>query len=391
MKTAFISVGKEVLTGKTVNTNLTFFAIELGKIGIDVSRSFVIDDVKEEYTRILNCIDEELIIFTGGLGPTVDDITRETVLEFFEVATYHNQDVLNNIKAYFDRLHLEMKDTNNKQALFPENGVLLTNDEGTAPGVYFEAKGKKVALLPGPPNENKPMVSQLISILKQKIKKPLFSKGYRLVGTGESHMEFELNGFYEKHPNVNIAPYAGAGEIKYIFTSDNELDIKEAMAEFYAKFNQYIYGSLTDTLEGVVVSLLRERNLVISTAESCTGGMLSGAITSVSGSSEVFNEGVVTYSNEAKMKYLNVPKDVLNAYGAASEECARSMALGLYQGTSSNITIAITGIAGPTGGTKEKPVGLVYFALCFKGSTTVKRRVFNGNREKVRQRAVYMH
>jgi nicotinamide-nucleotide amidase len=388
MKTAIITVGKEVLTGKTINTNLSTISAKLNEIGIDVNRSFVIDDQKEEYIKILDFIDEELIFFTGGLGPTIDDITRETVLEYFGVETYLDMDILKTIKGYFDRMDLSMKDTNNKQALMPKEGVLLKNNRGTAPGLYFKANGKRIVLLPGPPIELKPMLEEVIGYLKDEIGVFLYSKGFKLVGTGESYMEKKLNGFYEKHPTVNVAPYAGLGEIKYVFTSANLADLNQCMDEFFCQFEQFIYGDLNDTLEGVIVALLKEKNQTISFAESCTGGMIASAIVNVSGSSIVFKESFVTYANEAKIKYLNVSSKVLEEFGAVSNECAHEMVDGLRKQTGANICLSVTGIAGPTGGTEEKPVGLVYFGLYHNNKIKTFRRVFNGTRTMIRTRAM---
>ena len=387
MKTAIITVGKEVLTGKTINTNLRTIATRLNQIGIDVNRSFVIDDKIEEYYKILDFIDDDLIIFTGGLGPTVDDISRETVIKYFDVPTYYNQDILKEIKTYFDHIDVEMKDTNNKQALFPKESIILHNKLGTAPGVIFEANNKTIVLFPGPPHEMYPMLEELIKYLKDKMNIQLFSKGYRLVGTGESTMEKSLQGFYDSYPNVNIAPYASVGDIKYIFTSNNQVDLASAMKEFSQKFHKYIYGDLNDTLEGVVVEKLTQKKMVISVVESCTGGMLASTITNVSGSSKVFNESIVTYSNEAKKKYLDIPLDTLKTKGAVSQESAYEMAKNLYDKTDSDITVSITGIAGPTGGTSLKPVGLVYFGVCHKGETKTYKKMFNGNRNMIRRRA----
>ncbi|MBN2604200.1 MAG: competence/damage-inducible protein A [Bacilli bacterium] len=388
MKTTVITVGKEVLTGKTINTNLMHIASRLSQIGIDVNRSFVIDDITEEYNKILDYCDENLIIFTGGLGPTIDDITRETVLNYFKVPTYVNQDVLSKIKEYFDRTSVTMQDTNDKQALFPVNGVMLSNQLGTAPGVLFPVDDKIIVLLPGPPHELIPMFEQVIDYLQKTLDIRLFSRGFKLVGIGESTMEKNLKDFYIQHPSVNLAPYASIGEIKYVFTSDDEEKLDEAMIDFYQLFSEYIYGDLEDVLHGVVVEMLIQENLVISTAESCTGGMLASAITSISGSSAIFKEGFVTYSNEAKMKYLDVKKDTLDTFGAVSEECAIEMCTGLQENTQSDIAISITGIAGPTGGTTDKPIGLVHFGLMFKNKKIHERKVFNGNREMVRTRAV---
>jgi len=387
MKTAIITVGKEVLTGKTVNTNLATISRMLNQIGIDTNRSFVIDDQTEEYHKILDFIDEDLIIFTGGLGPTIDDISRETVIDYFDMDASTNQEVLKGIKMYFDQIGLEMHDTNDKQAYFPKKSIILHNNLGTAPGVIFSKGKKTIILLPGPPHEMLPMLIESIEYLKKNLDIKLYSKGFRLVGTGESSMEKALEGFYQIHPNVNIAPYASVGEIKYVFTSNILSDLESAMKEFNKKFKKFIYGDLNDTLESVVVQLMKEKNLIISVVESCTGGLLASSITSVSGSSKVFSESIVTYSNEAKVKYLDISLDTLNTHGAVSAECAYEMADNLYNKTISDVSVSVTGIAGPTGGTKEKAVGLVFFGINYLGKTTTYKKIFNGNREMIRKRA----
>lgn len=388
MKTAVVTVGKEILTGRTVNTNLKTIALKLKSIGIDVNRSYVIDDLKKEFVKILDFMDEDLIIFTGGLGPTVDDITRETVIGYYGVPTYMDQDVLAKIKYYFDRAEVEMKDTNNKQALFPVDSVKLDNEKGTAPGLYFKVDKQRIILLPGPPHEMIPLLNQVIDLIKDELDINLISRGYKLVGTGESSMENNLKGFYGVHPKVNVAPYANVGEIKYIFTSNDTDALDRCMKDFYNKFQEFIYGDLEDTLEGVVIELLRRQNKVISVAESCTGGMLSSQLVNVPGSSNVFKEGLVVYANEAKMKYLNVSEETLRVHGAVSEECVAEMCDNLFEKTDADVTVSISGIAGPARGTEDKPVGLVYFGINHKGVTKTYRKVFNGDREMVRYRAV---
>lgn len=387
MKTAVVTVGKELLTGRTVNTNLRTIALKLKSIGIDVNRSYVLDDLKKEFIKMLDFMDEDLIIFTGGLGPTIDDITRETVIDYFKLPTFQDEDVIANIKAMFDKAEVEMKKTNNKQAYFPVDSIKLDNELGTAPGVYFKVDNRKIILLPGPPREMVPMLDNVIELIKDELDINLISRGFKLVGTGESSMENNLRGFYGVHPKVNIAPYANVGEIKYIFTSSDTDALDRAMKDFYNKFEEFIYGGLEDTLESVVVELLKEQSKVISVAESCTGGMLASRLVNVSGSSTVFKEGLVTYANEAKTKYLQVNENLLKEFGAVSPEVAKEMCDQLYENTDADITVSITGIAGPNGGTLEKPVGLVYFGINCSGKTTIYRKVFTGNREMVRLRA----
>ncbi|MCF7926627.1 MAG: competence/damage-inducible protein A [Candidatus Izimaplasma sp.] len=387
MKTAIITVGKEVLTGHTTNTNLQHIAERLNSIGIDVTRSFVIDDIKEEYIKILDFIDEDLIIFTGGLGPTIDDITRETVLEYFKCDTYINEEILDQIKSYFKQSGRTMKPTNHKQALVPKNGIVLKNNLGTAPGLYFKANNKQIILLPGPPKELKPQFEKALDIIKSTQSSSLISKGFRLIGIGESSIEHILKDFYQDHPKVNIAPYASTGEVKYIFTSQHKTALEKAMDEFVHLLDKYIYGTLNDTLEGVVIQKLKEKKLTLSTVESCTGGMLASRLVSVSGASDVFKEGLITYSNEAKKELVNVKSDTLKKHGAVSQECAYEMSHNQQKKRLYDVTLSITGIAGPTGGTKEKPVGLTYFGLTINNDTQTFRKIFNGDRNMIRLRA----
>jgi nicotinamide-nucleotide amidase len=388
MKTAVVTVGKELLTGRSINTNLRTIAMKLKSIGIDVNRSYVIDDLKKEFKKILDFMDEDLVIFTGGMGPTIDDITRETVIGYFGVETYMDQETLDKIKAMFDKAEVEMKSSNNKQALFPVDSIKLGNDLGTAPGVYFKVGDRRIILLPGPPHELIPVLDEAIEIIKNELDINLISRGFKLVGTGESSMENNLIGFYGVHPKVNVAPYANVGEIKYIFTSADTDALDRAMKDFYNKFKEFIFGGLEDTLEGVVIELLRNQNKVIALAESCTGGKLAARLVNVSGSSNVFKEGLVVYANEAKMKYLDVKEETLKEFGAVSPEVAKEMCDNLFEKSDADITVSVTGIAGPNGGTEEKPVGLVYFGINHMGDTKIYRKVFNGNREMVRLRSV---
>lgn len=387
MRAVVITVGKELLMGKTINGNLATIAGALSKLGIEVTRSFVIDDQAEDYQQVLDLCDEDLIVFTGGLGPTEDDLTKAVVFDYFNIEVELNKTVLDTIKGYFDRMDIEMNPSNVKQALLPKDCVVLDNHRGTAPGVYFKHNAQHIVLFPGPPHEMKPMLDQVCALLQTILKERIFSTGYKLVGIGESSLEEGMKEIYQMDPDVLVAPYASVGEIKYVFSSINEAALNNVTAYFESKYSEYIYGHLDDTLEGVVVQLLNTKGLTISMAESCTGGLLASRIVNVSGASNVFNEGFVTYSNASKMKHLNVRETTLKTVGAVSEQCAKEMVEGLYQATHCDVCVSITGIAGPTGGTKDKPVGLVYFGVRLNNQVNVHQNVFNGNREMVRYRA----
>lgn len=390
MRTLIITVGREVLTGKTINTNLAIISSALQEIGVDISRSFVIDDIEEEYNKILDIADEDLLIFTGGLGPTIDDITKESVFKYYNINTYLHQETLDRNIKYFNRMNRVMQDTNLKQAYFPKDGMILKNDLGTAPGVIFKTQDKTIVLFPGPPHEMEPMLKETINYLKKTISSLLYSDGFKLTGISESDMEIMLKSFYPKYPDIVIAPYASIGEIKYVFTSKNELLMKNCMNDFKNKFSEFVYGNLNESLEEVVVKLLLKQNKTISAAESCTGGMFASKIVNISGASQVFNESLVTYSNESKVRLLNIDENDLNSHGAVSDKIAYEMAHNLQLITNANITVGITGIAGPNGGTKDKPVGLVYFGITHNKKTKTYSKIFNGNRLMVRTRST-MH
>jgi nicotinamide-nucleotide amidase len=388
MDACIITVGKEVLTGKTTNLNLVNLGRFCTSLGINVKESFVIDDIVTDYENALKNVSSELIIFTGGLGPTIDDLTKEAVYGFFDVETVVSEEIVSFIESFFKRIGKTMKPANMKQAVTSLKGTILDNPLGTAPGDFFEANGHLIAILPGPPRENIAMLDQLKNILTAYLPKKIFSDGFQLTGIGESSMESLLPNIYNEFPDVTIAPYASIGMIKYVFSSFDEKRIHAAMNRFKSVFNQYIFGSLETSLEETVVNLLKENKFVISTAESCTGGLLASALTSIPGSSEVINESFVTYSNEAKIKHLNVKSSTLIEHGAVSETCALEMVTGLYNQTNADICVSITGIAGPSGGTREKPVGTVYFGIKYNEKISVHHQIFNGDREAVRRYSV---
>jgi nicotinamide-nucleotide amidase len=387
MRAVVITVGKELLMGKTVNGNLATIAEALSRLGIEVTRSFVIDDQAKDYQQVLDLCDEDLIVFTGGLGPTEDDLTKEVVFDYYDIEVELNKTVLDTIKGYFDRMNIEMKPSNVKQALLPKDGVILDNHRGTAPGIYFKHDAQHIVLFPGPPQEMEPMLNQVCDMLKTVLEDRVYSTGYKLVGVGESSLEDSMKEIYQMDSDVLVAPYASVGEIKYVFSSKNKTALNKVAHYFESKYGDYIYGNLDDTLEGFVVKLLANKGLTISMAESCTGGLLASRIVNVSGASTVFKEGFVTYSNASKMKHLKVQETTLKTKGAVSEQCAKEMVEGLYQATGCDVCVSITGIAGPNGGTKDKPVGLVYFGIRLNNEVKVHQRIFNGNREMVRYRA----
>lgn len=396
MKAELISVGTEILLGDIVNTNAQFLARELASIGIDVYRQEVIGDNED---RLLKTIDEalkrsDMVITTGGLGPTGDDLTKETACKYFGMKMELHEESLNALKVYFNRLNKEITESNMKQVYFPKEAKVLPNPNGTAPGAILEKNNKMIIILPGPPREMKPMfINHVKGYLRPKGSGMIVSKVLRVLGIGESYAAEKLKDIIDGTINPTVAPYAKEEDILFRITAkaDSEEEglklIEPVKKQIIDKLGIDVYGEDDQKIEEVVSKLLIDRNIKISTAESCTGGMIASRLVGVPGVSDVFLEGAVTYSNEAKMRTLNVREETLKKFGAVSAETAKEMAEGIAKRTESDISIVTTGIAGPGGGTKEKPVGLVYFGLYYKGETYTYRYVFNGDRNKVRLRA----
>lgn len=395
MNAEIIAVGTELLLGDILNTNAQFLSKQLSDMGIDVFFQSVVGDNNERLKQTVHTAigRSDITILSGGLGPTDDDLTKEMVAEYFGLPLVFHQDIADGINAY---LKGNMPKSNLKQANIPEGAKILQNDFGTAPGVLIERDGKVVVLLPGPPRELEPMFSNHVKpLLEGKTPFTIVSRTLRLFGIGESSVQEQIKDLMAG-ANPTVAPYAKSNETTLRITakckSTDEADtlIDGMEQQIRARLGQYIYGYGEMGLAETVTRRLIERNITIATAESCTGGLLAGAITDVPGASGIFREGVVTYSNDAKRKYLGVREETLARVGAVSEETAREMAEGIAARAGSDIGVGITGVAGPDGGTADKPVGLVYVAVCFRGNTTVRRCMTYGDRAKVRHASV-MH
>ena len=397
MRAEIISVGTEILLGDIVNTNTQFLAKELASIGIEVYRQEVIGDNKD---RLLGILEEalsrsDMVITTGGLGPTNDDLTKETACEFFNMDLELHQESLKALEEYFSKMGREIAESNYKQVYFPKDAVVLPNPNGTAPGAILEKNNKYIVVLPGPPREMKPMyLNHVKPYLIKKGDGIIESQVIRVLGIGESMAAEKLKKFIENGSNPTVAPYAKEEDILFRITAkakskEEALKLIEPVKnEVKEILGEDVYGEGEETrIETVVGELLIKNNLKISTAESCTGGMIASRLVSISGISDVFLEGAVTYSNEAKVRTLKVKEETLKSFGAVSEETAREMAEGMAKRTGSDIAVVTTGIAGPGGGTEEKPVGLVYIGLYYKGEVFVYKNVFNGNRQEVRTKA----
>lgn len=391
-----ICVGTELLLGSVVNTNAAFISEKLSQYGFSLYRQTVVGDniqrIKDALSLAFKSAD--FVITSGGLGPTQDDLTKEAACEYFGQEMILHQPSLKRIKSYFKDQSISK--FNLKQAMFPSHAIVIDNDNGTAPGAILEKGGKQIVLLPGPPNELRPMFDKVLNILSRFQEGVFFSKELKLFGIGESKVVEVIEDIIENQTNPTIAPYAGDAEVKLRITAsaDSVEKAKQLILpverQIRDKVGDYIYGSDSDTLEKVVVQKLIENNLTLSTAESCTGGLLSSTIVDVSGASKAFLGGFITYSNEEKINRLGVNSKMLKNHGAVSSQTAEAMAQGTCNQVGTNIGISTTGIAGPTGGTKDKPVGTVFIGLCYNGKVISRRFLFRGNREKIRIRTVKM-
>lgn len=396
MKAEIITVGTEILLGDIVNTNSQFLAKELASLGLDVYYQSTVGDNE---SRLMDTLNESLdrsdiIITTGGLGPTNDDITKEVAAKCFNQELVFYNDIWKDIKQYFEKIGVEPTENNKKQAYFPKDCIILNNSNGTAPGAILKKENKMIIVLPGPPKEMIPMFNnELKKHLENLTDYKLISRTLRFFGIGQSELEDKLSDIINNQTNPTIAPYAKEGEVTLRITAksytkddaDNLID--EVENKIKTLVGKYLYGYGETTLEETVAKLLVEKNLTIAVSESCTGGMVSSMLIDYPGISQVFMEGCVTYSNEAKMSRLGVKKETLDSFGAVSTETAIEMAKGVAMNLKTNVGLSTTGIAGPGGGTTEKPVGLVYIGLYINGKTKVKKLNLAGSREKIRVKA----
>lgn len=398
MEAEIIAVGTEILLGDILNTNAQYLALQLAELGIDVHYQTVVGDNPQrlEDTIFHAFSRANLIITTGGLGPTEDDLTKETGAKYFDEELVLDERALKRIEKYFNRIGKEMTENNRKQAYVPKNGKVLYNDNGTAPGIMIEKNGKLLVMLPGPPKETVPMFEEQVKpYLAQKQEYTFVSRILRVAGVGESSMETAVKDLIDSQTNPTIAPYAKDSESLLRITAkaktkeEAEDKIAPIAEEIYHRFGHNVYGEGETNMQTVVAELLIQKHKTIATAESCTGGAIASALVEYSGVSSVFLDGCVTYSNEAKQRRLGVREETLQKYGAVSHETAREMAEGAAKTAGTNIGLSTTGVAGPDGGTEQKPVGLVYVGLCIDGVTQTKEYHFVGNREKIRVRAVH--
>ena len=396
MTAEILAVGTELLMGQIANTDAQYISRRLAELGINVYFHTVVGDnaarLEETLTRALNR--SEIVITTGGLGPTKDDLTKETISKTMNRKLILHEDILDKIRNFFEQKHRKMVDINVKQAYLPENSIVIPNLNGTAPGCIIEEGEKTIIMLPGPPQEMQPMFEDTVfEYLKEKTGVILVSKMLKIIGIGESELETRLMDLIVNQENPTIAPYASQGEVTVRVTArctqkkEAEEMLTPIINEIRTRLGDLVYAEDGQSLEEVVCTLLKENELTIATAESCTGGLFAGRIINIPGASEVFERGYITYSNDAKVEDLGVSYDIIMKYGAVSKETALEMIEGLKQRTKASVGVAITGIAGPGGGTPDKPVGMVYIASFVKDKVCCKEFELMGNRERVRNDA----
>ena len=393
MKVELINPGTELLLGDVVNTNAAWLGRRLVELGLRLERCTTVPDgdairqALEEASRRA-----DMVIVTGGLGPTSDDISRETTADFFGLPLELNDDVMRAIEARFARLGRPMNAHNIRQAMVPRGADVLNNPNGSAPGLFFHPRlgaSKKVncavVLLPGPPRELQPMMiheAEPHLRLLLPADAPRVCRYFKFTGLGESDVSMALQEGLEAIPGLEIGYCIGRGDIDVRLTGPAEA-IEKAAALSHETLAEFLISDDRRLLEEVVVALLTEKKQWVATAESCTGGFIANRITNVPGASVVFGHGFVTYANEAKTQHLGVPAELIAQHGAVSEPVVAAMAEGCLRVSGADHALAVTGIAGPGGGTAEKPSGTVFIALTSRaGKTEVRQRLFSGDRER---------
>lgn len=366
--------------GDILNTDAQFLSIELARLGISVIHQSTVGDNRE---RLLAQLKEaadrsDIIILSGGLGPTPDDLTKEVCCEFFGKKMFLHEPTVEKIKTYFSTKGMKMEQNNLKQAMLPKDCVIFPNDNGTAPGMAIEKDGVHILVLPGPPRELKPMFRNCaVPYLMQFSDRIIVSHNIRTFGIGESLMAERVNDLFDAE-NPTVAPYAKDGEALLRVTAmartkeEAKNLCKPVINEIKNRLDGFVYGVDYTCIEEAVIEKLKEKHIKVATAESCTGGLIAKRITDVPGASEVFDCGIISYANEIKHRVLGVSEDDLNKYGAVSEPVARQMAQGALKVSGADIAVSVTGIAGPDSDSTNKPVGLVYIGLADRDNVWVR-------------------
>ncbi len=397
MKAEIIAVGSELLTPDRVDTNSLFLTARLNQLGIEVTRKTVVGD---ELPLLRNAFDEaakrvELIIASGGLGPTEDDRTRDAVADLFGRKLSRDPAVMSKIEARFRQIGRKMSEVNARQAMVPEGAAVLDNDRGTAPGLWLEVGGRIVILLPGPPHELKAMFTAQVEprLARLSTGVRLVARELRVAGMGESDVDQRIAPIYTRHSDVQTTILTAPGEIQIhlrAWTLDAaaaERQLKGIVESIVLTLGEAVFTTAGESMEEVVARELTMRHATIATAESCTGGLLAERLTRISGSSAYFLGGVVSYSNTLKSAWVDVPAEIIESRGAVSSEVAVALADGIRRRTGATLGVGITGVAGPTGGTPEKPVGTVHVAIADASGSKERGVLYPGERDRIRWQA----
>lgn len=398
MTVEIIAVGTEILLGNIVNTNAAYLAEKCAGLGLSCYHQDVVGDNEERLSETIRLAltRADIILLSGGLGPTQDDLTKEVAAKVMGKELYLHEPSREAIRQFFAERNLEITENNWKQAMVPEGCIVVENPGGTAPGIIMAEKGKHVVLMPGPPGELIPMFEKsIMPYLAGLTSGVIYSQTVKICGVGESKAESMVEDLVDAQSNPTIATYAKIGEVhlRVTATAPDEKEakklVKPVVKELKGRFGNHVYTTDSEvTLEKAVVDLLVANKLTACTVESCTGGKLSARLINVPGVSEVFKSGYVTYSNKSKRRLLGIKKNILLKHGAVSEQIAREMAKTAAALARTDVSVSTTGIAGPDGGTPEKPVGLVYIGCNVCGRITVKECHFHGSREKIRESTV---
>lgn len=398
-KASVLTIGDELLIGQTINTNAAWIGRELALVNIRVTKSLTISDEKSDIIAAIDLLlkDSNIIIITGGLGPTKDDITKYTLAEYFSMKLKRNQEVLEKIEDFFKIRGREMLEVNRQQADLPENCRVIENKSGTASGMWFEKDGKIIISMPGVPYEMKSMMSEVVIPDLVKIFKPVavYHRTILTQGMGESFLadilKYWENDLRSKGHSLAYLPSPGIVKLRVSSggkdVNELKLIVDDYCEKLYEIIPEWIYGEGDDLLEALVGKLLTNKKMTLSTAESCTGGYISHLITSVSGSSTYYMGSVVSYSNEIKTNQLKVDEKLFSTVGAVSKEVVEQMALGVMEKLKTDYSIAVSGVAGPDGGSEEKPVGTVWIAIGTPSGLVSKKYLFENNRERNIRRA----
>jgi nicotinamide-nucleotide amidase len=397
MQAEIIAVGSELLTPDRIDTNSLFLTQRLNHLGIAVARKTVVGDQHDHVRDAFRCaLDRcDLVVCSGGLGPTLDDLTREAVADLLGRKLVLNSPVLQNIEARFRRLGRTMPEVNKRQAMVPEGADLLENPRGTAPGLWLESAGRIVVLLPGPPHELKAMFTEKVEPRLERLAGAtrLFYREMRTAGLTESEVEQRTAPIYTQYPEVQTTILTAPGEIQLhlrVWSSDYaaaERMLDDLIERINLALGENVFTSNGQTLEEIVAHEMALNQATVATAESCTGGLLAERLTRIPGSSAYFLGGVVCYSNDLKTAWADVPMELIESKGAVSPEVAQALAQGIRRRIGATLGIGITGIAGPSGGSPEKPVGLVYIALADANGSRDRTLRFPGDRERIRWHA----